>query len=832
MLKITYTTPAADDYARALSLPGDGPLVIAGDNPLVQLLGKAIDTTTYAPKCVITHTDLMYIFGDGLLYGADVTTKCMHWSLSEGRCTALMHALDTVGMDWSAINEAEPEKIMATARARTTEFILRLPADARLVSMTDLVFDNGNPANPGTGSWYDHITPAMLMSGDGGPELVAQFKVLTPFSYHGGADGGRDSDAFMAIIAHMEVSVGRDVSSQPSGSRAAAIAHWLKATRPPKAMAPYVSNPAMEVERRAGGTLAARFEPLFRVDWRRAFPFMDALWPQPVDDIVIEASALADGLGITGTGEGVTPQAAVSINAKLEKLTHFAKAVDNATRGAEVLEAHARKGSDRADELTKEAASELQADALYTSLRESLEACGAEEYGKMARIMLHKDAHPAGILFLNNKFAPDRFWRERNGARIESSIQTLFNERVSKSTAGARQEWGSILPPGTGKRFVAGEFTLDFWATLKPVIVKREGKRVVELIDQRVAKQPTKAIFSDPERLRYLEKTARACVDAVLGERRDAHSFGALWATMLRLATAIDNMPAGCPPAIGLRNKLEEAAANLMQDAQDRYAVMLATPATAARRFQDFVITGHALDALNTLDGRVERVLSEIEDGLHGVSHDAALNQQFHSHLGKRARAGDWQNEHGRTSGGEQWGRQEQWQPASTWGSAVQHGIYIDSENPRIAFGRSVCTYPEAPDVKRHCVAKFAPGMQRDKWCLSPESCWSAHGANAHARLDKFPDATCKGVTAAEIDGLDWDKFEVLAAAGNRPTGRGRDGRGGKGAGAHAQRATAKGGGKGGKGGKGDRGGKGGKSGKGGKGAHGGKGGRVGFTRQ
>ena len=83
MLKITYTTRAADDAARALSLPGDGPMVIAHDHPLAlcaymyvfPILGKfcMISTHEVLPSFIAPRPHGLH-----LCARARVDLACMH----------------------------------------------------------------------------------------------------------------------------------------------------------------------------------------------------------------------------------------------------------------------------------------------------------------------------------------------------------------------------------------------------------------------------------------------------------------------------------------------------------------------------------------------------------------------------------------------------------------------------------------------------------------------------------------------------------------------------------------------------------------------------------
>ena len=43
-----------------------------------------------------------------------------------------------------------------------------LPTDSRTLKAADVIFSTADPADAGTGSWYDYMTPRLLMAGDGG----------------------------------------------------------------------------------------------------------------------------------------------------------------------------------------------------------------------------------------------------------------------------------------------------------------------------------------------------------------------------------------------------------------------------------------------------------------------------------------------------------------------------------------------------------------------------------------------------------------------------------------------------------------------------------------
>ena len=57
---------------RAKALAGNGPLMVAGDHPLVAMLPEALDHTTNAPDSTIMLTDLQILLGAGMLYDSAV----------------------------------------------------------------------------------------------------------------------------------------------------------------------------------------------------------------------------------------------------------------------------------------------------------------------------------------------------------------------------------------------------------------------------------------------------------------------------------------------------------------------------------------------------------------------------------------------------------------------------------------------------------------------------------------------------------------------------------------------------------------------------------------
>lgn len=795
------------------SLVNNGPLVVSSDHVVPLMLPDVFEDGADPGTKIVDLTFMHSVFYVGAKMTDEVVRGGFHMATRLNRFAILLVDLDNAGMPTDPI--AGPDVVaVPKLMARIRTWMTKLSLAQRTIDTGDVWYDDsGNGA--GTDTWYDYITPNMLLRAGGGMELVAQFANLTPGCFLDDT-GGRDDEAFTDILTQMENAVGRDISELPKAAQAAAIVAWLARTAPPPLYLVWVDTIdgyTHEIERRADKTEAGRFTPLFREGWR-VHANLHALWPDDVDDVVNNTIALASSLEVAGASDGVTPAIVTAICTALATLLPFATHDNNAERTTDVISAYRTRND--AEGLTGQGHAQLQANADFAALRANIDAVAATDHQAIAKVMLAAD-HPAGILFLNTKFQPDKFWRERGGARTSSTLQAVFTKAVSFDTAGNAQEWGSVLPDGAALRFISGKFSMDLWKILQDAIAKREGASMVANINARVRNLPAKSFFSDPERLRITEWPLRECMKLIRLGGNESFAFPAYYRTLMRMANSIHNMPKTCVIKTALRNNLEDVAVRGMQCAQDRWEAMLATPATAAIRITEFTISGSNLAAINELDGRITRTLKEIEDGMHGLATDPSYN--------KRQRHEDWS----------EWSTQDTWsaqheQASGAWGAAAHHGILATADCSMVAFGQNIVKFDgNKPDLAANCPACFAPGKGRDKWCTSPDACWAAAGVNAHARVDGFDEDACKPSTASAIAGFEWSAMTnvIVAATPGGGGGRGKGGRAkggrGKGGGAKGGRGIAKSG-------KGSGKGKGGK-GKGGKGK-GGKGRQANFGRQ
>ena len=778
--------------AKCKAMAKGGPLLIAPDQVLSAMLPDALDRTTHAPNVVINMIDVQSALVGGIVFEPGVMESGVHFSVETARWMQLLKDMTDAGFAFEPV-PGEMAKAWPEVSLRLVEAAKNLPLEKRLIKAADVLFD-GNQDDAATGTWYDWMAPSMLVSGEGGPEVLAQFQALLPNAMYAGTDYGRKGDSFKATLEQIECSVGRDISSLDNRAKAAAVAAWTKRTRPPKLLIPWVGDPMEEVERRAQPTVAGRFEPLFNMGWHRITE-LRKLWPEEMDDPADTAGALASGLGVAGLENGLTPQAISALLTALRNYASFAASSTNAGRSADVLRAYrsAASADKNGETLTIDAKAQLQGDASFQQLKAKVEGIGIDDHSAIVTAMLESD-HGAGLLFLNGRMNHDKFWKERAGARTEASIQTVFNNAVSYTTAGEAADWGAILPEGVGKRLVSGDFAVNWWDMLKSVVAKREGKHMAEKITTRLRGKPPKAVFSDEEAMRMMEKSARACMDLLM-PGRGANSFAAVWQQVARMASSIHNLPASCEPAVGLRARLEDAAMQVMRCPQDRFKAMLATPANAVRRVTVFIIDGQALNAINAVKDHLKRIMQEVDDGMHGHAKDRKNN---------RGREAEWQ-----------WEDPKRHKPTEqlVWGSAaVSLGIMSNAEGTKICFGTRLHVFEQAPDIKANCVACFVDGKQRDKWCPTPNKCWKHGGEHAHAAIES---GQCRAIDANTAADFSWDEMTVTIAEASKrlqlPLVRREGGREGGGKGAGAAGGKGKGGGRG----KGKGGGKGGGKGKG-----------------
>ena len=146
----SYVGAPATDAAKLKSLKLAGPLLLAKQHKVIELLPDAFDDTSYAPNFQATQTDMHEMLFAGSLLDADMVKDGVHFALSKGRMAKFIFDLDHGGMDWTPI-KGEGYVAFPKATARVTACLTKLPDDQRIIKKADLWYD-GATDNAGTGS--------------------------------------------------------------------------------------------------------------------------------------------------------------------------------------------------------------------------------------------------------------------------------------------------------------------------------------------------------------------------------------------------------------------------------------------------------------------------------------------------------------------------------------------------------------------------------------------------------------------------------------------------------------------------------------------------------
>ena len=590
------------------------------------------------------------------------------------------------------------DKVWPTLVEVVGDLVNKLPEEIKCIKKTDLVYD-GNIEDPNTGTWFDYITPRMLMSPAGSARNLAQVFALLDDAFEDG-DDGRHGAPFIDKINHiLSTAAGSRTAMMgegyPPAQAAQAVAKFFAATMAPQYLTPFIVNAGSEIERRAALTVAAREQPLIEAFWRNVPKFTDLhkLWPNTVNEPISEIHALAINLGITVTNDGVTHAVVCATMDILAPLIAFASnADDNAERTRAVIKAHKAGTEKKGEELSNEDRALLQHDEPYNNLKGDLEKIGPNDAAKMADVLM-RHICPIGLMFINNKFSEKSF-KNFNAAKTDTAIHSALEDVLSRDISGAKQNWSPLISTSAAKKISQCKLDGTCWfSVFKLLLRKREGISTVDAIERRIGAKPGDKIFTDPEAMRILEWPLEVVFDSLGITGTDAMSFKGIWRALLLLCRQVIGLPDCNLNKAGFLLRLQEIGPLFFKSIRERVEIMLLSPPATAQKPTRFATADSiAVKAFTALHKVCARVFEDIEEGMAGMAYNPSNNVLHHggSDPRKKQRTDDWSLGRGGAHG-------DSHQPggaATTWGTAArQHGVCATPDGMAATDACGVCGY-------------------------------------------------------------------------------------------------------------------------------------------
>jgi len=259
---LNYVGRVSSAATKAAALADAGPLETAVGHWTAGIMPDVVDTSA-APTLRVNMHALEYVFLPGALFSAPLKKAGMHWSVEASRLAKFMQDLDSSGFDSSPIPGFACNALPVLMRRVRAHMREHFTSAQRLIDDADVVFD-GDLSDANTDSWYDFMTPGLLIGNDDDAIMVAHFKLLLPFSYN---TTDRASDRFEAGLRGVEAGLRNPAFKEMTHiAQAALVVMFLRSTRPPLALDIYmeVDSISLELARRGFTTADARFAPLAR----------------------------------------------------------------------------------------------------------------------------------------------------------------------------------------------------------------------------------------------------------------------------------------------------------------------------------------------------------------------------------------------------------------------------------------------------------------------------------------------------------------------------------------------------------------------------------------
>ena len=162
--------------AKAQALADDGHYILAQDHVLAQLMPDAFPTTNDT-SIKVPERCMKALTISGFVWSNDTVHNGMHFTLEPARWASAFQDLDAAGISWHPIY-GNMDKVFPAAHKRIVDTLKDLPIEKRTLEQVDLIYDSDSPDHAETESWYDWVTPNMLMTQGGSAAVVAQFAGL------------------------------------------------------------------------------------------------------------------------------------------------------------------------------------------------------------------------------------------------------------------------------------------------------------------------------------------------------------------------------------------------------------------------------------------------------------------------------------------------------------------------------------------------------------------------------------------------------------------------------------------------------------------------------
>ena len=757
---VKYTTNSTSDRTIYDTMKAEGIFLLHKDHLLAGALPDCMSFNVgNANQVGVSMHLLTFLSVPFFKFSFEALDQHIGWALSAPRLSKWFASLKKADLDWSPTS---PE----TLRKRISTCLPSIPADELKIVLTDYILISGALPDCDSGSFYDHVYGRQLMRKSEDASLLAEAKLLMPCHYR---KEDRQAHPFDECIQQVLSLLRAGTAAQSEKAQAAEFVRMLRATRSSPGFEIYVEfeDAAEEIARRLAPTESERFAPLFDSLWRSKFKNLAKVLKHPISGS--EARSIVSTLLVAlDHGENVVLSAVSALEPALNDYVAMLEASDyasksNAERAHVVRAAYKAASGKRAsgdtagEPMSSEASATLYSNPAFKELRQRAEECGGDDPVKLAGILL-TSTNAAGVLFMSGKNINQEFWRQLTAVRSDAVLASYFNSSVCfDSGSEARHDWGIVMTDATIKKLMTGKYTyLDIWGMLLPVIEKREGRFVTAAL----SKDPA-TFWSDSSRLDLATEPWKRLLAALGYGGREEGSAVWLMHHIKLMAHSIDSLPDGLAQKPGLKIRLQLVAEAAIREFASAWRVTIATPMDAAVRQRLFVSgEGLARPLIEQVQKRTFRFREEVEDGLHGISVDPAMNKLS----GEKRFASEGYYDHSYEANA----KQQRTSTEPVWGAAAsRHGLY--KTNDALIFGHHKVPFTNASLLKDHCIACFAGGPNRDSWCPNPQACWSSKGASAHSRVEGYPDSACKYDFVPRD--IEFDRYELKNASASRNLG-------------------------------------------------------------